>query len=356
VAELLAEKEKLSVPATHSLGRFWRGRRLRVSGIIPTVGRRAELRKMLESLAAQSRLPDEVIVVGDDIGDLLSEFPTLRARFIHQPRASAAENRNAGAAASDPAADLLAFLDDDIVLEPEAFTAMMSLWESGPADLGGASFNMVNHPAMPVPRLKRTALAKALGLYSEQKGAVARSGFQTTYGYVHEDVLGSWLPSGAVVYPKTVFAEYGFDNWFGGYSYLEDLDLSYRISRRYKLAMVSDARINHYPSGTGRLDNYQFGKKEILNRLWFVRKHAELSLGLCYLGLVLRTFLNLWSMVGERDWHRLERVAGNLVGLVASLRPRSAFGLDATPMHAGIPFEGCQEGNDARVLTYRRAS
>jgi glycosyltransferase involved in cell wall biosynthesis len=356
VAELLAEKNKLRVPATHSSGRFWMGRRLRVTCIIPTVGRRDELRKMLESLAVQSRLPDEVIVVGDDIGDLLSEFRTLRARFIHQPRASAAENRNAGAAASDPTTDLLAFLDDDIVLEPEAFTAMLRFWESGPADLGGASFNWVNHPAMPVPRLKRMALTRMLGLYSGHKGAVARSGFQTTYGYVKADVLGSWLPSGAVVYRKRAFTEYGFDNWFEGYSYLEDLDLSYRISRRYKLAMVSDARINHYPSGTGRLDNYQFGKKEILNRLWFVRKHAELSLGRCYLGLVLRTFLNLWSMVGERDWHRLERVAGNLVGLVASLRPRSAFGLPATPMHAGIPFEGCHEGNDARALTYRRAS
>jgi glycosyltransferase involved in cell wall biosynthesis len=332
------------------------GRRLRVSGIIPTVGRRAALREMLGSLAAQSRLPDEVIVVGDGVGDLLSEFTTLRARFIHQPGASAAENRNAGAAAADPTTDLLAFLDDDIVLEPEAFTAMMRFWESGPADLGGASFNWVNHPAMPVPRLKRTALARTLGLYRDQKGAVARSGFQTTYGYVKADVLGSWLPSGAVVYRKRVFMEYGFDNWFEGYSYLEDLDLSYRISRRYKLAMVSEARINHYPSGIGRLDNYLFGKKEILNRLRFVRKHAELSVGLCYLALVLRTFLNLGSILGERDWHRVERVAGNLVGFVISLRPQSPFGLPGTTMNAGIPFERCHEGNDARALTCRRAS
>jgi glycosyltransferase involved in cell wall biosynthesis len=328
----------------------------KVSGIIPTIGRRDDLRKMLRSLAGQSRLPDEVIVVGDGVGDLLSEFPTLRPRFIHQPGASASQNRNAGAAASDPTADLLAFMDDDIVLEPEAFTAMMRFWESGPPDLGGAGFNVVNHPAMPVPRLKRTALAKTLGLYSDQKGAVVRSGFQTTYGYVDADMLGSWLPSWAVVYPKTVFTEYGFDNWFEGYSYLEDLDLSYRISRRYKLAMVSDARIHHFPSGTGRLENYLFGKKEILNRLWFVRKHAELSVGLCYFGLVIRTSLNLLSSVGERDWHCLQRVAGNLVGLAISLRQRSQFGLPATPMNAGIAFENCNEGNDARTLAQRRAS
>jgi len=331
-------------------------RRLRVSGIIPTIGRPNELRKMLESLAAQSSLPDEVIVVGDDVGDLLAEFPLLRPRFIHQPRASAAQNRNAGAAASDPATDLLAFLDDDIVLEPEAFAAMLRFWESGPADLGGASFNWLNHPAVPVPGLKRTPLAKTLGLYNDQKGAVARSGFQTTYGYVHEDVLGSWLPSGAVVYPKAVFTEYGFDNWFEGYSYLEDLDLSYRISRRYKLAMVSEAGFNHYPSGTGRLDNYLFGKKEILNRLWFVRKHAELSVGLCYFGLAIRTALNLWSSVGERDWGGLERVAGNLVGLAMSLRQKPPFGLPAAVIRAGIPFEDCHEGSDARALTPHRTS
>ena len=184
-----------------------------------------------------------------------------------------------------------------MVLEPEAWAAMMRFWESGPPDLGGAGFNWVNHPPRSIPRLKRTALAKRLGLYSDQKGAVVRSGFQTTYGYVDADTPGSWLPSGAVVYRKTIFMEYGFDNWFEGYSYLEDLDLSYRISRRYKLAMVSDARINHYPSGTGRPGAVLFGKKEVLNRLWFVRKHQELSVGLCYVALAIRMALNLLSAI-----------------------------------------------------------
>jgi GT2 family glycosyltransferase len=291
----------------------------RVSVIIPTIGRRDDLRKMLRSLAEQSRLPDEVIIVGEDVGDVPSEFCTLRPRFIYQPGSSASHNRNAGAAASDPTSDLLAFLDDDMVLEPEALAAMMRFWESGPPDLGGAGFNWVNHPPMPVPRLKRTALAKRLGLYSDQKGAVVRSGFQTTYGYVDTDMLGSWLPSGAVVYPKTIFMEYGFDNWFEGYSYLEDLDLSYRVSRRYKLAMVSNARINHYPSGTGRPGDVLFGKKEVLNRLWFVRKHQELSVGLCYVALAIRMALNLLAAIRERDIRSLGRVAGNMAGLAASL-------------------------------------
>jgi GT2 family glycosyltransferase len=298
----------------------------RVSVIIPTIGRRDDLRKMLRSLAGQPRLPDEVIIVGEDVGDVPSEFPTLRPRFIHLPASSICEARNAGAASSDPATDLLAFVDDDIVLEPEALAAMMRFWESGPPDLGGAGFNVVNHPPMPVTRLKRTALAKRLGLYSDQKGAVVRSGFQTTYGYVDADMLGSWLPSWAVVYPKTVFMEYGFDNWFEGYSYLEDLDLSYRISKRYKLAMVSDARINHYPSRTGRPDAVLFGKKEVLNRLWFVRKHQELSVGLCYVALVIRMALNLLSAIHERDIRSFGRVAGNMAGLA-----RSSQGLLSPP-------------------------
>jgi len=319
VAEFLGEREGLSVPATHSAGRSLIGRMHRVSVIIPTIGRREDLRKMLESLAGQSRLPDEVIVVGEGVGDVPSEFPTLRPRFIHLPGSSICEARNAGAAASDPASDLLAFLDDDIVLEPNAFTAMMGFWDKAAPDLGGAGFNVVNHPPMPVSRLKRTALAKRLGLYSDQKGAVVRSGFQTTYGCVDADTLGSWLPSWAAVYPKMVFTQYGFDNWFEGYSYLEDLDLSYRVSRRYKLAMVSNARINHYPSGTGRPDAVLFGKKEVLNRLWFVRKHQELSVGLCYVALVIRVALNLLSAILDRDIRSFRRVAGNMAGLASSL-------------------------------------
>jgi glycosyltransferase involved in cell wall biosynthesis len=78
--------------------------------IVPTIGRRDDLRKMLRGLAGQSRLQDEVIVVGEDVRDVWSEFPTLRPRFIHLPGSSISQARNAGAllwSPLEPPPDLL---------------------------------------------------------------------------------------------------------------------------------------------------------------------------------------------------------------------------------------------------------
>ena len=51
----------------------------KIAIVIPTIGRCDELRKMLQSLAQQTRLPDQVVLV-DEAGEgntLAREFPAL---------------------------------------------------------------------------------------------------------------------------------------------------------------------------------------------------------------------------------------------------------------------------------------
>ena len=65
--------------------------------VIPTIGRPAELRRMLASLAGQSRLPEEVVIVDEDGSTraLAEEFPALCTRIVVLP-GSASAKRNAG--------------------------------------------------------------------------------------------------------------------------------------------------------------------------------------------------------------------------------------------------------------------
>jgi len=137
---------------------------------------------------------------------------------------------------------------------------------------------------------------------------------------VTEDTLVKWLPSGAAVFRKSIFSQVSFDEWFSGYAYLEDLDLSYRIGKQWRLVVVSAARFNHYPSPLGRPSAYLFGKMEILNRLRFVSKHKELSIPLCYVFLLLQTSLNVVTSLRQRDFQYLRMAAGNVVGLALSIR------------------------------------
>jgi GT2 family glycosyltransferase len=290
--------------------------------IVATKDRPAELQRMWDSLVAQSRVPDEVVIVdasahpappsGGGAGR-----PVLR--FLRSAVASASRQRNAGLDAVGPDATLVGFLDDDAVLEPGAVAAMLDFWAQAGPDVAGAAFNMANHPPLDHPFLKRTALAARLGLYSGRGGEVTASGFQTMIGPVETTTWTGWLPSGAAVWRRDVFAAHRFDEWFAGYSYLEDVDFSYRVGRNARLAVVAPARYRHLPAAGGRDDGFTFGLREVLNRVHFVRKNPELSLAKCRAALGVRLLLSVAAGVGELRPAHLARACGNAVGLVRSV-------------------------------------
>ena len=276
---------------------------------------------MLKSLAEQSVVPHQVIIVDEDgEGNTLArEFPQLNICVTTLPRGSASAKRNRGVQCVAPEIELIGFMDDDIVLEPQALAAMRDFWLSSPPDLGGASCNLVNHPPLCASRLKSLSFASQLALYDARGGVVLRSGFHTLLGYVSQTQYVQWLPSTAVVYHRRVLAEHSFDEWYQGYSYLEDLDFSYSISRKYELAVLAGARFCHYPSQIGRADPYLFGKKEVVNRLYFVRKHPELSPAWCAFALAVRALMSVILGVTRLEVAYFRRAWGNLVALLSSL-------------------------------------
>ncbi|MGC9994378.1 MAG: glycosyltransferase [Terriglobia bacterium] len=291
--------------------------------VIPTIGRHAELRRMLASLAAQTRLPDEILIMDQDRSSvaLVEEFPQLKIQVVAVP-GSAASKRNAGFRAMSPDIELVGVMDDDIELEPQAIDAMLKFWKQAPDDLGGAGCNLVNHPPTLAPRLKGLRLTSRLSLYDSTKGAVLRSGIHTMIGCVNDHCYVRWLSSMAAVFPRRVLDEFMFDEWFQTYSYLEDLDFTYRIGKRYRLAVVADARFFHYPSETGRPGPYLFGKKEVLNRLYFVSKHAELSQTLCGLALSIRTLMSVFLGLTRFESDYFKRAAGNLAAALLALKEK----------------------------------
>jgi glycosyltransferase involved in cell wall biosynthesis len=293
-----------------------------ISLVVPTIGRYNELRRMLQSVAAQTRIPEQVLIVGEgeQNNEVAAEFPQLNAQFIPLPGSSICEARNAGTAAARSGVDLIAFMDDDIVLEQQAIEAVLRFWDSAPADLGGTSLNLLNDSPKVASWLKRRKITSRLGLYGATGGAVSRSGFHVPFGRVWETIYVSWLPTYCVVYAKHVLEEDAFDSFFKGYSYLEDLDLSYRIGKRYHLAVVADARFYHYPSQIGRPNWYLFGKKEVINRLYFVGKHRELSRPLCCLALCIRSLMTILHGLLRPNGADFKRAAGNVAGLFLTLK------------------------------------
>ncbi len=295
---------------------------LKLAFVVATKDRPRELRRMWLSLGRQTRPPDEVVIV--DASRASAPPPEdfdaapFTSRHISAERPSAAGQRNSGLDAVSPEFGLVGFLDDDAVLEDDAVEAMLRFWEGADGTVGGAAFNLVDHPPMDLEPLKRSRLADSLGLYARRPGAVAPSGFQTMIGQVERTTWTDWLPTTASVWRRKVLQDHRFDEWYGGYSYLEDLDFSYRVAKTFKLAVVAEARYRHLPAPGGRGRPYEFGVREVLNRVHFVRRNTELSMARCRAALVLRMLMSVRDAAEKGTMASLARPWGNAIGLARS--------------------------------------
>ncbi len=285
-----------------------------ISLIVATKDRPDELRKLMQSLRSQTSCPFEIVVVdasGTSVAAVLTEFPDITTHYLRYWPPSAAAQRNAGIAACNPQTTLIGFADDDATFEPDSFANMLDFWSDASPDVLGAAFNLRNSPRRGSSMLKHSGLVARLGLYSRRPGSVSRSGWQTVMGEVRETIYVDWVPSGAAIFRRQVFDHEVFDEFFESYSYLEDLDFAYTVSRGGRLAVVADAGFSHFPSPGGRVSARQFGRYEVRNRLYFVRKH-HLSRARCYLGLAIRASMSIVSGIFDRDPSLLSRAFGNV--------------------------------------------
>jgi GT2 family glycosyltransferase len=289
-----------------------------ISLIVATKDRPHDLRNMLESMRSQTAGPAEIVVVDasrEPAEPVIAGFPELAIRYLRHWPPSAAAQRNAGILACDPASTLIGFADDDTTFEPQAFANMLRFWRDAEPETLGAAFNFRNSPRRGLSRLKTSTLADRLGLYSARPGSVSLSGWQTVVGEVDQTLFVDWLPSTASIFRREVFRETVFDEFFQSYSYLEDLDFSFTISRKGRLTIVADAGFNHFPSLGGRVSARQFGRFEVRNRLYFVRKH-HLSLARCYVGLAIRWGMSAGGALLHWDNNLFKRSLGNLEELI----------------------------------------
>lgn len=298
-----------------------RMRNAKFAFVVPTKDRPRDLVCMLDSFCSQTHLPDQVVIVdasAEPVREIVESYrdrlPVEYLRWDQQP--SAASQRNAGFERVREDIKLIAFFDDDQILHPDAVARMFDFWITAPESQGGAAFNYANYVDPSPARFKRSWLAESLGLYTRKPGGVAPSGWQTVFGKVECNLDVEWLPSGATVLHRKIIDEFRFDDYFTGYSYLEDLEFSYSISRKYRLTIVAEALFEHYPALGGRISAFKFGETEVRNRIYFVKKHG-LSIPACYLGICIRFFISLIQGFIFLDPSMMKRAMGNLCKFLA---------------------------------------
>ncbi len=229
-------------------------RQLTVSVVIATAFRERTLRTTLESLAAQARRPNEVVIVDGApapgvesfVGNLGRELD-LRVIYRRTSPPSAALQRNLGVNVA--AGDIVLFLDDDGYPEPDCVEKMLEVLEHDAEGRVGGVGVLIRNQLCPPPSAKAKRwldfLAdEPLPSYSGKVLGPAIA-IGTEPSDRHDVVQVDWLNSGCTAYRKSALPDEGFNQRFFGYSYMEDVDLSLRVARHHALFVHRGAFMYH---------------------------------------------------------------------------------------------------------------
>jgi GT2 family glycosyltransferase len=225
---------------------------------------------MLDSLCRQVRQPDEVLVIdASDDGrseDVVQGFAGARSVAywrVVPPLKGLTRQRNFSLTLA--AFDLIAFFDDDVLLEPRCLAELERVLRARPDVVGAGCLAETFLAPSALWRVRR-----ALGMLSESKpGAYTRSGMSIPWRFhpPTEDVLeGDWLPGCAMMVRSEAASATRFDEEFSGYGQAEDLDFSLRLRSLGRLVVAGAARCAHLHEPAGRPDARQLGHMEIWNR------------------------------------------------------------------------------------------
>ena len=232
-----------------------------ISVIIPTKGRVNEVLECINSILSQTLLPQEILVIDSskntDLNTVLKRsFPTeflRRIKYICFDACLTAA-RNKGIQKSS--GDIVFFFDDDVILDKDYIKEVIKVFrddrDSSIAGVMGKITNIRTRMSVLNTCLRRLFF---LGYFGN--GKFNPSGIATSVQHEKRIVRTEFLMGCGMAYRRKIFREFSFDENLGrhsGYCYREDVDFSYRVSRKYSLIYTPFAKLEHRKSEKSRID------------------------------------------------------------------------------------------------------
>lgn len=277
---------------------------LRVAIGIITMGRAAILADTLRFLARQTRQPDRILVcatAGADVAGL----PPGPELLLAPPGTSLQRNRLIEAATD---CDLLIFLDDDFLPEPDYIAETEAAFAADPHLV--VSTGTVLADGAKGPGITREEAEARLVKLRPTRDPTPQPAYNG-YGCNMAIRLATARASGE-----------RFDEAMPFYAWYEDLDFTRRLGRHGAILRLPTARGVHLGTKTGRGSGLRLGYAQVVNPLYLARK------GSYHWNRALRSvgrhvLMNLLRSPWPEPWiDRAGRLHGNLAGLADILRGR----------------------------------
>jgi len=201
---------------------------------------------------------------------------------------SAAIARNVGVQYA--VGDIVLFLDSDVILEKKYIEEILKVYQEHPDVLGVQGFITNNRKYTRLNNIVRRLFFQS---HLEKNRCRVLVSTGTTYPYELDHVIScEWISGSNCSFQKRIFSAFSFDEQLKKYSYYEDVDLSYNISKKYpsSLLMTPYARLTHMESTEGRiLGKESINRKEIY-RLYFFYKNVN--------HIFINNLIFVWSRFG----------------------------------------------------------
>lgn len=290
---------------------------MKISVILCTRNRFDDFTKTLPSIAAQTRLPDELIVVDSSDEKKLEEYlPSLKlpfpARYFHaQPGLTL--QRNVGIRACT--GDLVFFFDDDVALNQNYLAEVEKVFvNDAKREIGAVGGRIVKTP----PQTLRLKLEIALfgfirfifGAVGTRNGKFYPSGMPS---HPHKNQASGFIEclSGCcMAFRREVFEKAKFDEALARYGLMEDADISKQtLDAGYKIYYQTAATLIHNESPMNRLKVQQWAEMSVVNYDYLFRKSWARE--------KWRWLFYYWALIGlfAANFHSVKGLKGTLAGV-----------------------------------------
>jgi GT2 family glycosyltransferase len=307
-----------------------------VSVVVPTRDRPEDLERYLDSVAMQTRLPNELILVDDGVLNHVPAVDVLRGLGVHvvyrrKRSPGVTESRNLGIALA--AGSVVILSEDDVVLEPAYISEVMRVFDAdATGEIVGVGGIVTNERRGRLRSAIRLAVYVPLYLSALREGRLLRSGFAGEYGEAPVKIRRTrqvdFLIGGVSAFRRSALAHEQFSSRFqhvSGYGQGEDKDISLRMRRLGHLVVSPHARLSHHPAAKHDYKSRARGRATVVSRYLIFKEYLLEKrwhwLMFCY---SITSYATLNIMLASLTWRRQqwEKVWGIRDGLVAILRGR----------------------------------
>lgn len=265
-----------------------------LSIIIATKDREDDLLITLQSLLKQTCMPNEIIIVDQSqqnceekvLGTMKDS--SIKLKYIWDRRISGlTEARARGLKESD--GDIVFFLDDDITLDKYCIENLLKTYTDNP-HLGGICAADTAVENMGLLRILITSLFNC-GPFSGKKGGWFYT--DLLIHHFHNKVRGlhyTWTFFGGLMsFRRQVAEEIGFDEKITERVSGEDIDIAFRASEKYPLALAPNVKVLHR-FGTVLYNPKWAFERKVFAKWYFFTKNVEKT--------PFNIFCFLWALLG----------------------------------------------------------